>query len=775
MLKFLPCLRPTALAIALACAVPALAHAVEPAVEANTGVDAAAAAPADSARQLDAVSVVARGATRQVQRISQQDIERLPAGSSPLKAIDKLPGVQFQSADATGAYEWSTSVYLHGFDQSRLGFTLDGVPLGNMSYGVTNGLSITRAIQSENIGSVELAQGAGALGTASNSNLGGTLQFYSADPSMEAGAHLSQTFGSDSAKRTFVRVDTGDLNGFSAYASYAASDMDKWKGDGIQKYEQFNAKAVYAWGDGNRISLFLDKSRRKEQDYMDLSLTSQKALGWNWDYLTPDWATAAQMANAYQSTGAYAGVGNGYPASLASLPADYDWLDATYYWGAGLRNDTLAALAGSFNLGGAATLDLTGYYHGNRGEGQWVTPYVPSSAVIPLSMRTTDYGLDRFGATGALKFTLGTHDIEIGGWAENSQNTQERNYFLLDAPFTSVYNFYDVGTPFLRDFLQKYQTNTRMIYAQDTLRLMDERLTLNFGAKAISTETTARSLVASSSYAQGSIKADDSFLPQIGASYALDDQQDVYASYSKNMAAFDYSPFATGQATFDSLRSSLKPEQSQTLQLGYRAHGEQIEASAGVYYTRFKNRLLTISPCSAIQTCSAILSNVGDVESTGVDLAFIWKPVDGLSWLNTVSLDRSKYQDDYLNSGVIETSGKYVVGIPSLMFSSSLNYRLNGWKFSLDGKYTGRRYITYLNDSRVPAYTVFNAGAGYDFGRLGVFSNVGLSLNITNLADKHYFATTGTNGYVASDPDGYNQTLMAGAPRQAFFSVDASF
>jgi iron complex outermembrane receptor protein len=769
MLKSLSCLRPTALAIALACALPAMAAEVTPIADNDV-------APADSAAtSLDAVSVVARGATRQVQRVNQQDIERLPAGSSPLKAIEKLPGVQFQSADATGAYEWSTSVYLHGFDQSRLGFTLDGVPLGNMAYGVTNGLSITRAISSENIASTELAQGAGALGTASNSNLGGTLQFYSADPAMAFGARVTQTFGSDSTQRTFVRVDTGEFNGFSAYASYAASDMDKWKGDGIQKYEQFNAKALYTWGDGNRVSLFVDKSRRKEQDYMDLSLTSQKALGWDWDYLTPDWDLAAQMARAYQSSGAYAGVANGYPTALAGLPADYDWLDASYYWGAGLRNDTLAALAGSFNLGGAATLDLTGYYHGNRGEGQWITPYVPSSATIPLSMRTTDYGLDRFGATAALKFTLGMHEIEVGGWAENSQNTQERNYFLLDAPLTTVYNFYDVGTPFLRQFLQKYQTNTRMAYAQDTVRLLDERLTVNFGAKAVSTETSARSLVASSAYAQGSIKADDSFLPQVGASYALDAHQDLYLSYSKNIATFDYSPFATGQATFDSIRGTLKPEESQTVQLGYRTSGDGYEASVGAYYTRFSNRLLTTSPCSAIQTCSAILGNVGDVQSTGVDLALIVKPIDGLDWLNTVSLDRSKYQDDYLNNGVVETGGKYVVGVPSLMFTSSLNYRVDGWRFSLDGKYTGRRYISYLNDSRVPEYWVFNAGAGYDFGKVGVFSSIGLSLNVTNLTDKRYFATTGTGGYVASDPQGYNQTLMAGAPRQAFFTLDARF
>ncbi len=763
--------RHTVLALALlsVCSIAPAAHAAD-----DTSAAASGEASSSTATDLDAVSVVARGSTRQVQRINQQDIERLTPGSSPLKAIDKLPGVQFQSADAGGAYEWSTAIYLHGFDQSRLGFTLDGVPLGNMSYGVTNGLSITRAISSENISSVELAQGAGALGTASNSNLGGTLQFYSADPSMEPGARVIQSFGSDSMRRTYVRADTGDMHGFSAYASYADSDTDKWKGSGSQEYQQANLKALYTWGDGNRVSLFVDSSRRKEQDYMDLSLTSQKALGWDFDYLTPDWATASQMASAYQSTGAYAGTANGYPSSLSALPDDYDWLDSSYYWGAGLRKDTLAALAGSFNLG-AATLDATGYYHGNRGEGQWVTPYVPSSASVPLSMRTTDYGLDRYGGTAALKFSIGNHDIEIGGWAENNKNTQERNYFALDGAFTSVYNFYDNGTPFYRQFLQKYDTWTRMAYAQDTVHLMDERLTLNYGAKAISTQTTARSLVATTAYAQGTIKASDNFLPQVGASYALDDRQDVFLSYSKNIAAFGYSPFAVSQATFDSTSSNLHPEESQTVQLGYRVHGDQYEASAGAYYTRFSNRLLTISPCSAIQTCSAILANVGSVKSTGLDAALIWKPIDGLSWLNTISVDHSKYQDDYLNNGVVATSGKYVVGIPSLMFSSSINYSVDGWHFSLDGKYTGRRYITYLNDSEVPEYWLFNAGGGYDFGKVGFFSNIGLSLNVTNLADKHYFATTGTNGYVASDPDGYNQTLMAGAPRQVFFTFDAAF
>lgn len=729
--------------------------------------DASANNPRDKAKNMEAVSVVATGETRQVQKVTSEDLQQLVPGTSPLKALDKLPGVNFQAADPWGDYEWSTQITLHGFDQSRLGFTLDGIPLGNMSYGTTTGLQVTRAISSDNLSTVELAQGAGALGTASNTNLGGTIQFYSADPDSVAGARINQVIGSDSTTRTFVRLDTGDYHGFSMYVSYDHSSTDKWKGYGDQRSDQVNLKSVYQW-DGGSVSLFYDSSRRKEYDYMDLSLASQKALGWNWDYLQPDWNTAVQIANAYNGKGAY-------PAVLSSLPAGYDLVDSTYYAGGGIRRDNLAGLSGTFNLNDHTTLNLGTYYHDNRGEGQWATPYQASSPTVPLSMRTTDYGLDRYGGTGSLLFQLGNNELEVGFWAENAKTNQERNYFYLTGAYNYLSNFYESEEPFLRAFLQHYNTTTRMAYASDTIHLMDDRLTLNFGAKALGVTNTADSLVASSALAAGRIRASDGFLPQVGANYKIDASQEMYASYSKNLSAYGFLPFSQSQQAFDASKSSLKPEQSQTFELGYRVHGDSIEASADAYYTRFTNRLLAVSPCSAVQTCSAILNNVGSVKSTGVDLAVIWRPMEHLRWLNSLSYDNSKYQDDYLNNGVVATDGKYVVGIPTWMFSSNVSYTFAGFTATLDGKYTGRRFITYINDSQVPSYWLFNAGVNYDFGTVSFAKDVSVGLNITNLFNKRYFATTGTNGYVASDPLGWNQTLMAGAPRQVFFNINAKF
>ena len=131
-------LRAGVAALAVLAASPALA-------EEAAGDAAADAATFDG----DEIIVLGRGEARQVQEVGAADIALEVSGISPLKAIDKLPGVNFQAADPFGAYEWSSRISIRGFSQNQLGFTLDGIPLGDMSYGNHNGLHISRAIISE--------------------------------------------------------------------------------------------------------------------------------------------------------------------------------------------------------------------------------------------------------------------------------------------------------------------------------------------------------------------------------------------------------------------------------------------------------------------------------------------------------------------------------------------------------------------------------------------------------------------------------------------------
>lgn len=80
-------------------------------------------ASADTTEDVEIV-VFGQGQTRQVSEVSAVDIRRTTPGTSPLKVIQKLPGVNFQSADPFGVYEWSTRISLRGFNQNQLGFTL---------------------------------------------------------------------------------------------------------------------------------------------------------------------------------------------------------------------------------------------------------------------------------------------------------------------------------------------------------------------------------------------------------------------------------------------------------------------------------------------------------------------------------------------------------------------------------------------------------------------------------------------------------------------------
>ena len=202
--------------------------------------------------------VVTAKQTRSATALSQTEIQKILPGVSPLKAIETLPGVLYITADPWGYNEQNAQIFIHGFAGNQLGYTMDGVPLGDQSYGNYNGLSPQRAVISENVGRVIVSAGAGDLATASNSNLGGTVETYSSDPLDHFSIQAAQTFGSFDTSRTFVRIDSGNFGGTnSAYISAARQHARAWDFNGIQGGYQANAKFVHDDSLG-KLTLYFD-------------------------------------------------------------------------------------------------------------------------------------------------------------------------------------------------------------------------------------------------------------------------------------------------------------------------------------------------------------------------------------------------------------------------------------------------------------------------------------------------------------------------------------
>ena len=88
-------LKPLCLLVLQALAIAAHAEEV-----ADSATVAAMAGPVQT------VEITGRGQSRQVQNINKADLAEALPGTSPLKVLDKLPGVNFQSADPFGNYEY---------------------------------------------------------------------------------------------------------------------------------------------------------------------------------------------------------------------------------------------------------------------------------------------------------------------------------------------------------------------------------------------------------------------------------------------------------------------------------------------------------------------------------------------------------------------------------------------------------------------------------------------------------------------------------------------
>jgi iron complex outermembrane recepter protein len=724
----------------------------------------------DAASNEDVIIVFGRGETRQVQEMPAQDISVLLPGTSVIRAIEKLPSVNIQAADPFGNYEWSTRVTIRSFNQNQLGFTFDGIPLGDMSYGNHNGLHISRAVSSENVGRVVVSQGAGALGTNSTGNLGGTVETFSLDPEDRFAVDAAATYGSEETMRGFVRVNAGSADGARGYVSYAYGSSDKFKGEGTQDQHMINAKVVVPLGTA-QLDAWVSYSDRREQDYQDMSLDMLSRLGYDWDNTFPNYNLAillADVGNNRGDTGApvsNAAAGTTYPGNVTSA-------DDAYYDASGLRQDFLAAVGVSAPIGEDADFAIRAYYHENSGRGLWGTPYVPSPNGVPISIRTTEYEMERIGVFANLGFELGSQAFSLTAWYENNDFNQARRFYGLESRTNPGRSFRDwPKDPFFTQWEFDFTTETLQYSVQDRIDL--GALAINLGWKGFKVTNEATPVVAAS-FPSGEIQVEDWFQPHVGFNVELNDMAEVFGGFTQATRAFASAtttgPFSTNQTGFDAIVDTLKPEQSDTYELGLRFNDPVFNGVVGAYLVNFRNRLLAAAAGPSIVGSPNILQNVGNVRAVGFEAAGDLRLGGGWGLFASYSYTDATYRDDVFNvSGVLLAAikGKTVVDTPEHLLRGELAYD-DGTIFGRVGaNYMSERFFTYTNDQSVGGRAIVDATLGYRFT-----DAIDVQLNATNLFDKQYISTIGSGGFGNS---GDRQTLLVGAPQQFFVTVRAGF
>ncbi|MEQ1494602.1 MAG: TonB-dependent receptor [Novosphingobium sp.] len=737
---------------------------------AATADDVAEADAPDAAEEAGEIVVFGQGETRQVQQVGARDIAALLPGTSPIRAIEKLPSVNVQSADAFGNYEWSTRVTIRSFSQNQLGFNFDGIPLGDMSYGNHNGLHISRVVSPENIGSVRVTQGSGSLGTQSTNNLGGTVESFSMDPLDRTGGQFNATYGSHNTMRGFVRLNAGTANGARAFVSYGYASTEKYKGTGTQDQHMVNAKAVVPLGEA-RVEAWLSYSDRREQDYQDMSLSMLNLLGYDWDNTFPDYASAilyADIGNNRGETGApvsNAGAGTVYPGNVATV-------DDAYFDASGLRKDLVAAIGIVSPLGNGFDISVRGYYHKNSGMGLWATPYVPSPTGVPISIRTTEYDIGRAGLFGKLTWKSDGNTLTVGGWYEANSFNQARRFYAFASRLAPGRSFRDYPVnPFFTQWEFNFDTQTLQYFVED--RLDFGSLKVNFGWKGFRVTNEATAVVAAS-FPQGKIDATDWFQPHVGVNFTVTDNAEVFAGFTQSTRSFASAtttgPFSTNQTGFNAIVGTLKPETSDTYELGARYNSPMFNGVVGVYLVNFNNRLLSAASGPSILGSPSVLQNVGSVRSVGFEAVGDLKLGRGFGLFASYSYTDATYRNDVLNlSGVLLAAikGKTVIDTPRHMLRGELTYDRGSVFGRIGVNYMAKRFFTYTNDQSVPGRTIIDASIGYR-----LTDNIEVQLNATNLLDTRYIGTINSAG---TGNSGDRQTLLVGAPQQFFVTLKFGF
>jgi len=741
--------------------------------------DTTAASSTDNASNA-AILVTGRGSSRQVQTLTAAAIAQTVPGTTPLKALGALPAVSFVSSDALGTDPYSQSIYIRGFASDQLGFTLDGVPLGSQTYFAFTGLNINYAIGQQNIGRVNVSQGAGAVDVPSSNNLGGVIQFQSSDPKAGFGATISQTFGSYSTFSTNVRVDSGVLNGTGTkfYVSYNRSDENKYKGSGSQFMQQVNAKLIQPVFGTGQLSLFFDWSDVSAATYADLSLDAIKKIGTKLDYLKPDYAAAYDIGLLVRGL-----PGGALPAGYAALN---DPIDASYYDGPAIAHNYFGYAKLEVEPFDHARWTTTAYGQGKSFYAWWVNPFVNSPNGAPLAAQNRGVNSQRFGVTSDFKYSFGKHEIDAGVWYEYSHEDPFLSYYQepLLGQGSPVDATKHIPTPFATAWKYAYRNDTVQTYLQDTYKPFSD-FTINAGFRSLFFTGKTSILLNNQTYTgvptipSGSISNNAAFLPQFSANYRLGGKHELFFDFAKNMRVFpelgfnSASPWGvTTQAAFDDAKANLKPETAYIYELGYRYASSKLTALLALYHTDFHNRLATISTGSIVNIAS-ILANVGNVDMNGVDASVTALPVTNVSFTNSVSYNSSKYQNDVTSAGVTyDLKGAQEVNYPKFMYKTNLSYDTSGVFGHIDAMYMSKRFISYTDDTHVPGYWIANLGLGYHLGDHGPAHNATVSFNVYNLFNKDYIANMGEQGNPFS---GDAQTLMSGAPRTFYGTVSVDF
>ena len=787
------------IALTLALGSPSVVHATEPAPAAQS-----AQAQDNSATSSDAQTEKVRKSTtlstvnvnaqtlagglmatqdqpKQVSTISAQAIAEVPITADYTQIINSTPGVNSASYDGFGLTD-SSSYTIRGFNASEIGVTLDGVPVNDAGDYIPYASEYGEA---RNYESITVSPGSADLDMPDLGAVGGHISFITKTPTQNFNIFAGQTFGSNDARSTYIRINTGDTGPVRSWISISDDSDDKWRGAGQDRIHRIQAKSVWTIDANNSVTANFNYNHEENYFYMPLTKAQATQYGYYYDY-GRTWAPTP--------------AGGFLASQLYNDPAFFTQ-DSYYRLYQNPFKSWVTSLDGEFKLSENLSLSVIPYFQFGDGNGSFAgfLPLQSGANGQPI-VQANQYADGQYAVLEAYrpityrpginaKFTLNlglTDTLDWGLWYERSRQLEYIDAQYVD-PNTGVPQAiwgdnhlltYSNGLPW-ENYSEYDLTTVKKVFVEDSWTPTDA-WTLNAGVAYLYTERVNQFVLYPNNpdpvdwtSSQNSDQRYHNFLPTLGVSWRPNENNQIYYSITRTFRA------PQDSSTYGNARLGLPPplpESAWSNEVGWRFTDGPLTLHTDAYLANMGNR-------TAVgldqDTFINYYINAGPVRMAGFNTEGNLDLGHGLSLYSSYTYTQSKVKQNlYLPATedtaaeFYNTQGKQFPGTPRNMSYLGARYSQDGLTLNLNGKFTGSEYGDFLNTERVPSNFTLNGSASYELPDYGVLHKTTIAINALNLLNRHYLALPASPTLSAEES---SPTYYVGAPRQWYLTISTTF
>ncbi len=684
-------------------------------------------------KQLDNVQLFNPTATQAQTEITAGQYQAMTPTDSFTSALKIMPNVVVTS---DGDSQNGDTVYINGFAQNLINWTLDGVPLNdNDSYAFyTNEFIPTRLISG-----TRYFPGAASAAIPGLAAFGGSVETYSLNPGPKPSISLFGGVGSFGKKSYGLLANSGLLgaNTGAPTALYFYANRNKLDGyydNTPSDQKMYVFKSVSQIGPG-ALTLFYTQNNQNFNYYGGCTAANQAKFGDTCNVYTdqpfvagkPNGLFTGYNNNTYQNWLTYAK----YEATFGKVTVS----NQLYYY----RGD---------GFGGGAYTNAT--YNLLRPDGSYGSVKAPTGGLfVSHSINDTR----RIGNIFRLAMPLGDSvNLEAGLWLNKNDTTHDQQ-FLSSVNGQYLGSVYD----------EPVSTKLYEPYVNFTFKPL-QALTLQAGLKYLH---TSRDFVDYAALARTGGKQGrysntfSTLMPSLGVNYAVSKGINVYANVTRNTNPPQYNQYYTG-----TYNPNLAPQKATTYDAGVIYDFGIWSGGVDIFRVNFDDYIQSYTYTPPGSTASITqLANVGKAVN------------EGIAWQNNFRFN--KEWGAYANLGLLNaqftSANQPMPYAPHSTIAAGLTWRTGPW-----GARFGVRHVSEAvwtdGKSPIPAHTTADASVRYSWksgdtaAGLG-FKEFSVRLNVDNLFNQQWVYKYKTGfPFSASNPG-----LYVTRPRTLFLGVEATF